>query len=87
MIKERWPSGLRYTLGKRAYGFSRTAGSNPALSATKSVWLGNNNYSFGTDKLTLQTKKFLEVIVISDYCTFPRRKGAHSKESIVLSRC
>jgi hypothetical protein len=31
---ERWPSGLRYTPGKRAYGFNRTEGSNPSLSAT-----------------------------------------------------
>lgn len=32
---ERWPSGLRYTPGKRAYGFNRTEGSNPSLSAKK----------------------------------------------------
>ena len=32
--RERWPSGLRYTPGKRAYGFNRTEGSNPSLSAT-----------------------------------------------------
>jgi hypothetical protein len=30
---ERWMSGLSHTPGKRAYGESRTAGSNPALSA------------------------------------------------------
>src|SRR5690242_13721053 len=31
--QERWPSGLRYTPGKRAYGSNRTEGSNPSLSA------------------------------------------------------
>ena len=30
---ERWMSGLSRTPGKRVYGESRTAGSNPALSA------------------------------------------------------
>jgi hypothetical protein len=34
-LPERWMSGLSRTPGKRVYDESRTAGSNPALSATK----------------------------------------------------
>ena len=42
---ERWLSGLRHTLGKRAYGF-RTAGSNPALSANVVKSRTHGFYSF-----------------------------------------
>ena len=37
LFPERWMSGLSRTPGKREYGESRTAGSNPALSAMKPV--------------------------------------------------
>jgi hypothetical protein len=45
-FKERWPSGLRYTLGKRAYGFNRTAGSNPALSAVNMKYDFDNKWIY-----------------------------------------
>ena len=44
---ERCPSGLRYTLGKRAYPLNGTWGSNPHLS---DIWYISVTYNFSSIK-------------------------------------